>query len=99
MRRFITCSLLVLLGSHATAQVTAAPDKAAKAAKAIKAAPAASATTTGSAGTGGATNAGGSGGGVGSDKGTSGQQIGPKKPPKCPEDGAALCPKVKAVGQ
>lgn len=95
MRRFITCSMLLLLAGHAGAQVAAASGS-----KAVKAKPAASATTTGSASTGAAPNAGGTGGGVGSDKGTSGQQIGPKKPPKCPEDGAALCPKVnKAIGQ
>ncbi|HEY9106486.1 MAG TPA: hypothetical protein VIN58_07385 [Roseateles sp.] len=92
MRRFITCSLLLALAGPAAAQVAATSDG-----KAVKAKPAASATTASGAGT--APKAGGTGGGVGSDKGTSGQQIGPKKPPKCPEDGAALCPQQKVIGQ
>ncbi|MEO6281287.1 hypothetical protein [Roseateles sp.] len=42
--------------------------------------------------------AGGGGGGAATDGSNTGTQVKPKLP-KCPQDGAALCPKVKAVGQ
>lgn len=95
MRCLLPLSLSLGLLSPGTA--TLAADAAPKAAVARKAQPgtAASAATTAPA-PGTAPNAGGSGGGIGSNKGTSGQQIGPKKP-KCP-DPTARCPVEKAVG-
>ena len=93
MRRFMTplLSLLLAIGTAAFAADTtpqAAGPATAKKAKPSTAASATAATGVTSPGT--APNAGGSGGGVGSNKGTSGQQIGPKKP-KCP-DPTVACP-------
>jgi hypothetical protein len=99
MHPFIAYPLGLLLGLTAALAAANTPAQPAGTApsKATKPGVAASATATGTAGTGGAPNAGGSGGGVGSNKGVSGQQIGPKKP-KCP-DPTAVCPAEKAIGK
>ncbi|KQW46208.1 MULTISPECIES: hypothetical protein [unclassified Roseateles] len=98
MRRFTAfpLSLLLCVGTAALAADTTPQSAGTGGNKVIKAPPAASATNTGSAGTGAVPKAGGSGGGVGSNKGTSGQQIGPKKPPKCPDPNETVCPVVAA---
>lgn len=100
MRHFITGPLGLLLSvcaaiAVANNAVQATPTPATKAAKVT---PAASATTAGAAtGNGSVPKAGGSGGGIGSNKGVSGQQIGPKKP-KCP-DPTEACPAEKVISK
>jgi hypothetical protein len=100
MRTLIAYPLGLLLGlsaALAAANTTAQPAGTAPP-KATQPGLAASATAPGPTGTGGgAPNAGGSGGGVGSNKGVSGQQIGPKKP-KCP-DPTTHCPAEKVIGK
>lgn len=100
MRHFLNGPLALLLGLCATvAAANPAQQAGTTSAKAAKATPAASATATGTgtANPGPAPNAGGSGGGVGSNKGVSGQQIGPKKP-KCP-DPTVACPAEKVIAK
>jgi hypothetical protein len=96
MRHFLNPPLGLLLAlSAALASANPAQQAGSTPAKVTKATPAASATATGTANPGPAPNAGGSGGDVGSNKGVSGQQIGPKKP-KCPDPLNTACPAVKA---